>query len=69
MKNKIIYRSVTDRQIAGVCGGIAEYFEADSTIIRLIFVLFLFCGAGLLTYIVAWICIPKAVIKKETCHA
>jgi len=69
MKNKKLYRSVTDRQIAGVCGGIAEYFEVDSTIIRLIFVLLLFCGVGLPTYIVAWICIPKAVIRKESLHA
>jgi len=69
MRNKKLYRSPTDCKIAGICGGLAEYFEIDSNIIRIIFVLFLFCGAGLLTYIVAWICVPEAVTKKETYHA
>lgn len=46
--------------IAGVCGGLAEYLDIDSAIIRLIWVIFLFAGgAGFWAYIVAWIIIPE----------
>ena len=45
--------------IGGVCGGIGEYFNVDPTLIRLVWILFLFAGgAGLLAYIIAWIIIP-----------
>ncbi|MFW6281938.1 MAG: PspC domain-containing protein [bacterium] len=58
---KRIYRSVRDRMIGGVCGGIAEYFDIDSTIVRLVFVLLFFgYGTGLLAYIIGWIIIPEA---------
>ena len=57
-------RSVTDSKIAGVCGGLAEYFGVDATPIRaLSIVLSILPGAvigGLLIYVVAWILIPKA---------
>ena len=57
--NKKLYRSSTDKKIAGVCGGIAEYMNVDSTIVRLIAVLLVFgCGSGLLAYIVAALIIP-----------
>jgi len=59
MKKKL-YRSKKDSMIAGVCGGIAEYFDVDSTLIRLLTVLFvLLGGAGVAVYIIAWIVIPK----------
>ncbi len=59
MKKKI-YRSRKDRMIGGVCGGIAEYFEIDSTLVRLAFLVILLArGAGLLAYIIAWIIIPE----------
>ncbi|GAI35822.1 unnamed protein product, partial [marine sediment metagenome] len=46
--------------IAGVCGGIAEYFDVDSTLVRLLAVLVvLLGGAGVIAYIIAWIVIPK----------
>jgi len=46
--------------IAGVCGGIAEYFDIDSTLVRLLTVLVvLIGGAGVVAYIIAWIVIPK----------
>jgi len=46
--------------IAGVCGGIAEYFDIDSTLVRLLTVLvILLGGAGVVAYIIAWIVIPK----------
>ena len=57
---KKLYKSVTDKKIAGVCGGIAEYLNIDSTIVRLIWVFFaIFVGAGLLAYIIAAIVMPK----------
>jgi len=48
--------------IAGVCGGLAEYFDIDPTIVRLLWVLFIFMGvgAGIPAYIIAWIIIPEA---------
>lgn len=59
MKKKL-YRSKTDKKLCGVCGGIAEYFNIDSTIVRLLFVLFaLFVGSGLLVYIIAALVIPE----------
>ena len=59
MKKKL-YRSKKDRKIAGVCGGIAEYFDIDSNLVRLLTVLTLFLGgAGVVTYIIAWIIIPE----------
>ena len=49
-----LYKSRTDKKLCGVCGGIAEYLEVDSTIVRLITVIFaLACGSGLLAYIIA----------------
>ena len=57
-------RSVTDKKIAGVCGGLAEYFGVDTTPIRVLWiVLSILPGAivgGLLVYLAAWILIPKA---------
>lgn len=59
MENKI-YRSRTDKMFCGVCGGLAKYFECDSTIIRLAAALLGLCyGCGLLAYILAAIIIPK----------
>lgn len=56
-------RSRRDRKIAGVCGGIAEYLDVDPTLIRLVAVLALFCGAGFLAYIVAWIVLPEEELQ------
>jgi phage shock protein PspC (stress-responsive transcriptional regulator) len=56
-------RSATNQQIAGVCGGLAEYFEVDATVIRLLWVIVsIFFGAvvgGVLAYLVAWLIIPR----------
>ena len=58
MKKKL-YRSRKDYMVAGVCGGIAEYFEVDSTLVRLLTVLvILLGGAGIVAYIIAWIIVP-----------
>jgi phage shock protein C len=57
---KKLYRSVTDKMLGGVCGGLAEYFAIDPVIVRLIFVLaVIFGGSGILAYIILWIVIPQ----------
>ncbi len=57
---KKLYRSKTARMIGGVCGGLANYFSVDPTLIRLAWVLFIFMyGTGLLAYLIAWIVIPE----------
>jgi phage shock protein C len=56
---KRLYRSDTQKMLGGVCGGLAEYFNIDVTLVRLLWALTLFFGgAGLLFYIFAWIIIP-----------
>ena len=60
MSEKKLYRSVSNRVIAGVCGGIGEYFEIDPVIIRVLFVVAALGGGfGVLMYIVLWIVIPE----------
>jgi len=57
---KKLYRSKKDKMVAGVCGGIAEYFGVDSTLVRLLTVIFvLLGGAGVVAYIIAWIIVPE----------
>ena len=58
---KKLYRSVTDKMLAGVCGGLAEYFAIDPVIVRLVFVLAVVFGAGsgILAYIILWIIVPQ----------
>ena len=56
---KRLYRSRRDRKIAGVCGGMAEYFGIDPVIPRIVWVaLILGAGIGLIAYIICWIVIP-----------
>jgi len=58
-KVKRLYRSRENRIIGGVCGGLGDYFKLDPTIIRLIWLLFVFVGGGgLIAYLIAWILIP-----------
>ena len=55
-----LYRSRTDRKLAGVCGGLAQYFNLDATLIRVLFiVLTVLGGAGLVIYVAMWIIVPK----------
>ncbi len=57
---KKLYRSNNNKKLAGVCGGIGEYFAIDPTLIRLAWVfLSLFAGAGLIAYIIAALIIPQ----------
>lgn len=53
-----LYRSVVDRRIAGLCGGIAEYFGIDSLLVRILFFLSILSGFGIAVYIVGWIIVP-----------
>lgn len=57
---KKLYRSRSDRRIAGVCGGLASYFSIDPTLMRLLFVLgLLFVGGTFLAYIILMIVVPE----------
>lgn len=59
MVDKRLCRSQTDKKIAGVCGGVAEYFGRDLTLVRLGWILFTFAGgSGILAYVIAWIIMP-----------
>jgi len=65
MKPKRLYRSRKDKIIAGVCGGIAEYFAIDPVWVRLVAVLLVFAdGIGVLLYIIGWILIPANPSQK-----
>jgi len=59
---KRLYRSTTDRRIAGVCGGIADYLNVDSLVVRLIFVALLLFGVApiIILYLVMWVVVPEA---------
>jgi len=63
MTSKKLYRSRIDRMIAGVCGGLAKYFDIDPTIVRVLFVVTIFIGGGgILAYIILWIVVPEEQI-------
>ncbi len=58
---KRLYRSRRDRSLAGVCGGIAEYFGWDPTLVRIAWVLLtLLGGSGILLYLIMWVVMPEA---------
>ena len=56
---KKIYRSKTNKMLAGVCGGLGEYANLDPTIVRLLAVLIGLSGAGLVAYLVCAVIIPE----------
>lgn len=56
---KRLYRSRKDKILGGVCGGLAEYFNLDPVIVRLLWILLvLLAGTGVLVYVIAWIIVP-----------
>ena len=58
---KQLMRSGSDQKIAGVCAGVANYFDVDPTIVRVIWGVLAFCyGAGIVAYIILWIIAPVA---------
>lgn len=60
-ESRKLYRSRNRRMVAGVCGGLADYFDIDPTVIRVLFlILAVFGGSGLVVYLVMWIVVPDA---------
>jgi phage shock protein PspC (stress-responsive transcriptional regulator) len=57
--SKRLYRNENDKVLGGVCSGLANYFNIDVVIARIIFVVLLFSGVGFLTYIIMWIAVPS----------
>ena len=57
---KKLYRSTIDKMIGGVAGGLAEYFDIDSTLVRVLFIVVIFLGGGgIIAYIILWIVVPQ----------
>jgi phage shock protein C len=65
---KRLFRSRKDRIIAGICGGIGEYFDVDPNIIRIIWLLVGLTGTGIIAYVLAWVIIPEEPPQNPT-HA
>lgn len=60
MNTKKLYRSSTDRMLAGVCGGLGEYIGVDPTLVRLALILMaIFGGHGFLFYLILWLIVPE----------
>jgi len=60
---KRLYRSRNDRTLAGVCGGIAEYFGWDPTLVRVAWIILtLLGGSGVLLYLILWLVMPEAPV-------
>ncbi len=63
---KKLYRSRTDSMIAGVCGGLAEYFDIDASLVRIGAVLFtLAWGSGLLAYMILWLVVTQKPLESS----
>ena len=63
---KKLYKSSTQKMVSGVCGGIAEYFDIDPTIVRILFVIFAFGGgSGILLYLLAAVIMPDAPLTGD----
>lgn len=66
MAEKKLMRSTTDKMVAGVCGGLADYFDIDPTLVRALFVIVtLLGGSGILIYIILWLVMPEAPAAGE----
>lgn len=68
MNAKRLTRSRDDRMLAGVCGGLGEYFNLDATLIRLGFAFVFFVGAGspFLLYLLLWLIVPEAGVTSSS---
>lgn len=64
-KRRRVFRDRTDRMIAGVCGGLSNYFNIDPLWLRILFITLLFMGGGFILYIILWIVIPEAKTTAE----
>lgn len=65
-ENKRLYRSESDRILGGVCGGIAETYNLDPTLVRLATVVLAFTGAAEIVYLIAWLIMPtESEVKNQ----
>lgn len=65
-ETKKLYRSVDDRWLAGVCGGLGKYFNVDPTLVRVIFVVLALIGlGGVILYLLLWVLIPPEPTADE----
>lgn len=62
--HKRLYRNENDKVLGGVCSGLANYFNIDVVVARIIFVILLFSGIGFLTYIIMWIAVPSSATEQ-----
>jgi phage shock protein C len=63
---KKLNRSTDDRWLAGVCGGLAKYFNVDPTLVRVIFVVLALIGlGGVIIYLILWVIIPPEPTEEE----
>lgn len=62
-----LYRSRTDKKIAGVCGGLGEYMGVDATVLRVVFVLLALPGGlpGILLYLILWLVMPESPVGQK----
>lgn len=65
---KRLYRSSRDKQIAGICGGLGEYLNVDSNLIRILMILFFVLSGfvGIIVYLIAWLIIPSDDAENHT---
>ena len=64
-----LYRDTDDRRIAGVCSGLAAYFDVDVVLIRVLMLVALVAGsAGFWIYVILWIAVPKALTSAQKCE-
>ena len=67
VSRKPLQRPRLNRKIAGVCAGFAEYLDIDPTLVRILWVMLaLFCGCGVLGYIIAWIIMPEEPLTQSS---
>lgn len=65
--NKVLKRSRRNRVIAGVCAGLADYFNIDIALVRVLFVVAALCGSfGFWMYVILWIVVPEEIIEGDT---
>ena len=64
-----LYRDPDNARIAGICAGLAQYFDADITLVRVLMLVALFAGsAGFWIYVILWIVVPKAETPAQQCE-
>jgi len=64
-----LYRDPNDSRLAGVCSGLAQYFDIDTTLVRILMLVAIFAGtAGFWVYVVLWLVVPKAMTPAQQCE-